>query len=383
MRTNIAFIIGFCSILMSCGKGSEQVPVEQKLRANGHWIVEQNGQVMLDPQPSGLVKWRDGLLTLSDRSAHSSQRLRIRTISKDDALLSGPDFPMILSEELQTSCFAAYISNNPDLEALTVDPDDDQVFYVITEDASYAEDMSKACQQKYLNSGSTDYPKLLVRLKLQINNTALMTHIRPIQFTADMQMGNFPNDGVEALTFGQARTLYLGVEKDSSKKARIFSLHMHDEFWESDEFATVTKFTLKLPIFETGSHPINGMDYYQTPDGREFLLVAARNDETLWVVDLSGKKETLVLAIDFFAEIKIETKYETKDKDSTQGCENYEAMDNASIEGVAIIDDTLWLINDPWKAVYLNNIQCVQNRAHYQMFAPLLFNVPISAQWFD
>ena len=373
MRMYVGVIIGICSLLVGCGKSSESEKVEQNLQVNGHWIMEQNGQVMLDPQTSGLVKWRDGLLTLSDRSAHSSQRLRLRTISKNDALLSGPDFPMILSEELQTSCFAAYITNNPDLEALAVDPDDDKVFYVVTEDASYAEPMSEACQQKYLNTGSTNHPTLLVRLELQANNTVFITHIRPIQFTADMQIGDFPNDGVEALAFGQARTLYLGIEKDTNKQARIFSLQINTEFWQSDDFAVVTKFALKLPAFDSGNHPINGMDYYQTPDGREFLLVAARNDETLWVVDLTGKKETVILPMDFFAEIKT----------NSEGCENYEAMDNSSIEGVAVVGNTLWLVNDPWKAVYLNNVQCKQNRAHYQMFAPLLFSLPIQPKWFD
>jgi hypothetical protein len=376
MRTYLVFIIGICSLLVSCEKSPESaliVQVDQTLQANGHWIMEQDGQVMLNPQTSGLVKWRDGLLTLSDRSAHPSQRLRLRIISTGLMLLSDPDLPMILSDELQTSCFAAYISDNPDLEALAVDPDDDRVFYVITEDASYAEPMSDVCQQKFLNSGSTNYPTLLVRLELQANNVASMTHIRPIQFTAAMQIGDFPNDGVEALAFGQARTLYLGIEKDSNKQARIFSLQMDNEFWQSDEFAVVTKFALKLPIFDSGNHPINGMDYYQTPDGRDFLLVAARNDETLWVVDLSGEKETVILPIDFFAEIQT----------NSEGCENYEAMDNASIEGVAVTDDTLWLINDPWKAMYLNNVQCAQNRAHYQMFAPLLFSLPIQAKWFD
>jgi hypothetical protein len=376
MRTYLVFIIGICSLLVSCEKSPESaliVQVDQTLQANGHWIMEQDGQVMLNPQTSGLVKWRDGLLTLSDRSAHPSQRLRLRTISTGNMLLSGPDLPMILSDDLQTSCFAAYISDNPDLEALAVDPDDDRVFYVITEDASYAEPMSDVCQQKFLNSGSTNYPTLLVRLELQANNVASMTHIRPIQFTAAMQIGDFPNDGVEALAFGQARTLYLGIEKDSNKQARIFSLQMDNEFWQSDEFAVVTKFALKLPIFDSGNHPINGMDYYQTPDGRDFLLVAARNDETLWVVDLSGEKETVILPIDFFAEIQT----------NSEGCENYEAMDNASIEGVAVSDNTLWLINDPWKAMYLDNVQCAQNRAHYQMFAPLLFSLPIQAKWFD
>jgi hypothetical protein len=373
MRVYVFVIIGIYSMLVSCGKFPESLKEQKKLQVNGHWITEQDGQVMLNPQTSGLVKWGDELLTLSDRSADPSQRLRLRIISKGDASLIGPDMPMILSKELQTSCFAAYISDNPDLEALAVDPDNDRVFYVVTEDASYAETMSEFCQQKYVNSGSTHYPTLLVRLELQTNNTALMTHIRPIQFTADMLIGDFPNDGVEALAFGQARTLYLGVEKDINKQARIFSLQMNSEFWQSDEFAVVTTFALKLPVFDSGNHPLNGMDYYQTADGGEYLLVAARNDETLWVVDLSGNKETVILPIDFFAEIKT----------SSEGCENYEAMDNASIEGVAVIDNTLWLINDPWKAVYLNNVQCFQNRPHYQMFAPLLFSLPIQSEWFE
>lgn len=373
MRTHVGFIIGICSVLMSCGQSPDSISKEQALQIKGHWITEKNGQVMLNPQSSGLVKWRAGLLTLSDRSADPSQRLRLRAISKKDALLSGPDFPMVLSEELQTSCFADYITDNPDLEALVVDPDDDKILYLVTEDASYAKPTSEACQQKYLHSGSTDYPRLLVRLELQANNTALMTHIRPIQFTTDMQIGDFPNDGIEALAFGQARTLYLGIEKDNKKQARILSLKMDSKFWQSDEFAAVTSFDLKLPAFDKGNHPINGMDYYQTPDGREFLLAAARNDESLWVVDLSGKKDTVILPIAFFAEIQT----------NSEGCENYEAMDNASIEGMAVIDNTLWLINDPWKAAYLNNVKCAQNRPHYQKFAPLLFSVPIQAQWFD
>lgn len=373
MRAYVGFIIGIVSLLVSCGKSPESTQIEQKLQVNGHWIMEQNGQAMFNPQTSGLVKWRDKLLTLSDRSADSSQRLRLRSIVKEETLLSGPDFPMILSQELQSSCFAAYISDNPDLEALAVDPEDDKIFYVVTEDASDAAPMSEACQKKYQNSGSTNYPTLLVRLALQDNNTALMTHIRPIQYTAEMQIGDFPNDGVEALAFGQGRTLYLGIEKDINKQARVFSLHLDNQFWQTDEFATVSTVAVKLPVFESGNHPINGMDYYQTPDGRDYLIAAARNDEALWIVDLSGKNETVILPIDFFAEIQ----------SNSAGCENYEAMDNTSIEGVAVIDNTLWLINDPWKAVYLNNVKCEQNRQHYQNFASLLFSLPIQPKWFD
>jgi len=368
----VGFIIGIGSLLVSCGQSPESVQVEQKLQVNGHWIMEQNGQAMLNPQTSGLVKWRDKLLTLSDRSADPTQRLRLRSIVRDKSLLNGPDFPMILSEELQTSCFAAYISDNPDLEALAVDPEDDRIFYVVTEDASDAAPMSESCQKKYLNTGSTNYPTLLVRLELQTNNTVLMTHIRPIQYTAEMQIGDFPNDGVEALAFGQGRTLYLGIEKDKNKRARVFSLLMGSDFWQTEEFAVVSEFHLKLPVFESGNHPINGMDFYQTSDGREFLLAAARNDEALWVVDLSGKNDTVILPVEFFAEIQT----------NSAGCENYEVMDNASIEGVAVIDNTLWLVNDPWKAVYLNNVKCEQNRQHYQKFAPLLFSLPIQQEWF-
>jgi hypothetical protein len=371
-----------CITILGCGKNtvttpaaksSTQTSTEGKLRVNGHWITELNGQVMLNPQTSGLVKWRDGLLTLSDRSADPSQRLRIRSIDHQNAKLNGPNWPMVISEQLEKSCFAEYVTNNPDLEALTVDPDDESIFYIVTEDASYAEPMTEECQQKFQGSGSTNYPSLLVRLALQPNDTVLITHIRPIQFSTEMQIGDFPNDGIEALAFGQDRMLYLGIEKDTNKQARILSLSMDETFWQSTDFAAVAEVAAKLPLFESGNHPINGMDFYQTSDGQEYLLVAARNDESLWVVDLSGKKEAIVLPIDFYAEIKT----------NSEGCEDYEKMNNASIEGVAVIGQTLWLINDPWKAVYTKNIKCPQNQANYEKFAPLLFSLPIQADWFN
>ena len=57
-------------------------------------------------------------------------------------------------------------------------------------------------------------------------------------------------------------------------------------------------------------------------------------------------------------------------------------MDNASIEGLAVIGDTLWLVNDPWKVNYMKNLQCEANRARYEGMAPLLFNMPIDDAWF-
>ena len=44
---------------------------------------------------------------------------------------------------------------------------------------------------------------------------------------------------------------------------------------------------------------------------------------------------------------------------------------------------TVWLVNDPWKKHYLDNIQCESNRQHYEQFSPLLFSLPIQAQWFE
>jgi hypothetical protein len=372
MKFLLAAVLGIC-LLTGCDQSTPSEPQNYIQKTYGHWIKEPNGEIMLDPQPSGLTHWRGKLLTLSDRSAHTSQRLRLRTISQESAILSGPDMLMKLSAQAAQSCFADYVGGNPDLEALTVDPDDDSVFYVVTEDASKAAPMSAQCQQKYKQTGSTDYPSLLIRLEMQSDTHVAITHIKPIQFSADMQIGNFPNDGIEALTFGQNRTLYLGIEKDQQKKARLFSLVLDEQFWTNDDFAQVSDVTIKLPIFKKGNHPINGMDYYQTAAGKEFLILAARNDEKLWVADLSGKKAAKIVPMEFYAEII----------DGNGVCKDHEQMDNTSIEGVAVVNDTLWLVNDPWKAVYLNNIRCPQSKRFYQKFAPLLFSVPIKASWFE
>jgi hypothetical protein len=374
MKFLFAVFLGIC-LLTSCEQAPSSPPdlSNHIQKTYGHWIKETNGEIMLDPQPSGLTQWRGKLLTLSDRSAHTSQRLRLRGISQDSATLAGPDMQMMLSPHAKQSCFADYVSGNPDLEALVVDPDDDNVFYTVTEDASKAELPSAECQQKYQQTGSTDYPSLLIRLEIKSDTQVTITHIKPLQFSADMQLGNFPNDGIEGLAFGKNRILYLGVEKDQLKKARVFSLTLDQQFWQNDDFAALTDVALKLPVFLSGNHPINGMDYYQTASGKEFLILAARNDQKLWIADLSGQKEAKIVPLEFYAEII----------NGHGVCQDFEPMDNTSIEGVAVVGDTLWLVNDPWKAVYLNNIRCTQNKGFYQKFAPLLFSVPIQARWFE
>jgi hypothetical protein len=376
-NTFVTFLTGFF-LLCGCNADSNVKPVSSdsvkvtELVVKGRWLTEANGEIMLDPQTSGLISWRGQLLSFSDRSAHPSQRMRIHPIDKGNAKISDLTMVIKLAESVAKGCFASYLSDNPDLEALVKDPDDDNILYLVTEDASSTHLAEGQCQQDFSNTGSTEFPTLLLRLQLQADNSVLMTHARPIQFAAQLEVGNFPNDGIEAMAFGQQRTLYLGLEKDQEGKARIFSLSMGTDFWQQSGFAIAEEPKLKLPQFAQQGHPINGMDYYET-QGRGYLLAAARNDETLWVIDTSGQQETKIIPLTFLAQVKPEN----------ATCGEWDSMDNAAIEGVAVDEQTLWLINDPWKKVYLDNIHCEQNRPHFEKMAPLLFSLPIDPKWFE
>lgn len=371
MKQHGIMLLVALGLLSGCTDNKITTQHDDALLVQGRWVTEQDGQVMRDPQTSGLINWRGHLLTLSDRSAHSSHRLRLRKIEQATGRLQSGDMQMKLSEDLLESCFASYLSGNPDLEALTVDPDDDRVFYVATEDAS-AETLSESCQQQFAHSGSTQYPSLIIRLELQEDNSVTITHVRPIQFSADMHIGNSPNDGLEGLTFGMDRILYMGLEKDNRDQARIFSLKMDAEFWQRSDFAQVSEPKLRLPKFDKGNHPINGMTYYQYK-GAGFLIAAARNDESLWIIDLAARKDTRILPLKFDAPVI----------PGDTLCGEWERMNNSSIEGVAVEGTTLWLINDPWKLVYTKNIQCELNRSKFENMAPLIFSLTIQNEWFD
>ena len=363
-------------LLSSCSPAKVEAPVAKQAAVfpvYGQWITEPDGSVMLDSQPSGLVNWRQQLMILSDRSALEQHRLRLRTIEPNTAQMPDSGIKLRLADEVKANCFAGYVSRNPDLESLVVDPDDDTILYMVTEDATYDDELSAQCRDTFQQTDTSQYPFLLVRIALQDNSSALITHIRPLQFTDEMQVGNTPNDGIEAMAFGKNRTLYLGLERDSHKQARIFSLHMPSHFWQSTDFAVVDDPQLKLPKFDKGNHPINGMDYYQTTEGQDFLIASARNDSKLWLIDLSGSKETRILPLEFYAQLT----------SSTDNCQDWEKMDNASIEGVAVIGQTIWMVNDPWKEAYPKNILCLRNKENYQNFSPLLFSLPIQAHWFE
>ena len=359
-------------VLLGCQAEPTKDPSNHIHKVYGKWLTETNGETILNPQSSGLTVVNGKLVTLSDRSAHPSQRLKLRSINPKTTKLEGPDYPIQLSDAAKQSCFADYVADNPDLEALVVDPSNNKIFYTVTEDASYQSDMPPSCQQRFKDSGATDYPRLLVKMQVTDNKIALVTHIKPLKFTPEMEIGNFPNDGIEGLVFGKNHVLYLGVERDIQKRPRIFSLQLSEQFWANDDFATVSEVNVQLPKFKSGNHPVNGMAYVERKNGSEYLLLAARNDQELWVTDLSGDTPTKIVPLEFYAEIV----------NGTGVCKDFEPMDNSSIEGLAVIDNTLWMINDPWKAVYLNNIRCPQNKLNYRNFASLLFGLTIQDNWF-
>ena len=343
------------------------------LTVQGQWIKEADGSIMADPQTSGLTHVNGMLATLSDASAQTDQQRRIHMLNPTDATLTPKPESMRMAAEVRRSCFANYLKEEPDLEALVVDPQNEQVFYTVTEDATRTGALSVRCQQRFAETGSTDYPTLLVRLYRDDDGTTTMTNVRPLSFPASFEVGDFPNDGIEGMAMTPARLLYLGLEKDKAGQPRIFSVQMDEAFWESQDFIEVTEPELALPHFESGNHPINGLEYYyHEPSQKGFLLAAARNDNELWVISENNMRATARIAMQFAAPVE----------EAADNCSATEVMDNASIEGLAVIDSTLWLINDPWKKNYLKNVQCGANQSRYEAMAPLLFSVPLDEAWF-
>ncbi|WJG09884.1 hypothetical protein [Aliiglaciecola sp. LCG003] len=367
------FPIAFLLVILGLMGCAETPPKNTELHLQGKWLVEANGEVMLDPQTSGLKAWRGKLVSVSDGSAHVSQRKKLHIIDPESASLQAQPLKMIMSDKVEKSCFADYLADAPDLEAIAVDPRDDRVFVLVTEDATRSSGMSQACHLRYKNSGSTDYPTVLIRLELQADNTVLMTDVRPIQFAESFAVGNFPNDGIEGLSFAPDGTLYLALEKDKKSNARIFSIKIDEQFWQTEEFAQVSDPQLEFPSISSGNHPINGMDYFAVEGHKGFLIAGARNDSQLWVIDLEKKIPTKVLPLQFLAPTG----------NDEPNCQKWEVMDNASLEGLAVSGNTIWTINDPWKLHYMDNVQCEANRAKYSKMAPLLFSLSADPAWFE
>ena len=335
----------------------------------GKWILDEKGNVMFDPQTSGLVVLDGQLVTIADASADTTQQLKLHSISPDTATLRASSERFSFSNTVRLSCFYSYLSEQPDLEALAVDPRDTNVIYTVTEDATRTGALSPRCESKYEETGSTDYPTLLVKLTRKDNGSVEMSDVRPLQFPNDFEVGNFPNDGIEGLTMAEDGTLYLALEKDKAGQPRIFTLTVDEDFFSSNDFATVSEPNLQLPSFTSGNHPINGLALYTHSTGASYLFGAARNDNELWVIDVSGSKPTKRIPITF-------------DVAGDQSCEQY-TMDNSSMEGLVTIENTLWIINDPWEKNYLKNATCEAHKTRYEDLAPLLFPLEINSVWFE
>lgn len=344
---------------------------DTRVSAKGRWLREADGQIMQDPQTSGLSVWQGKLVSISDGSARADQQRRLHVIDPASATLMAKKEEMRIGSRVRRSCFSNYLADEPDLEALVADPQDPDIFYTVTEDATRTGALSARCQQRYKETGSTDYPTLLVRIERTSEGDLYMSRVRPLQFGRDMKVGDFPNDGIEGMALGADNTLYLALEKDASGMPRIFSVVMNDGFWETTDFIAVDEPAIRMPQWQSGNHPFNALEYYHhEPHDKGYLLAMARNDDVLWILDPEGKKAPRRVPMRFYAET------------GSQDCDADEVMDNASIEGITVMEGTLWLVNDPWKVNYMKNVQCQSNQNRYEAMAPLLFSTPLKADWF-
>lgn len=381
----VSLIVTFC---LGCTPNTNETdaivesPANNPVPTVGTWIIDLDSGVMIDPQTSGLKYDKGYLYSLSDASAHSSQVKRLHKILPDESQIVNKFGPTQFSDSVKNSCFYDYLNDKPDYEGLAPISGEEGAWIFVTEDASRSAQLSETCQQQFANTGSTLYPTLLVRLQLD-GESIEVTHVRPIQFPISAQVGDSPNDGIEGLTFTRDNRLLLGLERDANKQPRVFEVAIDDKFWQQSDFATVQDSELLLPTFEQGSHPINGMDvFYPNPDSSGYLFAAARNDNELWIVDLAKRKPTKRVRLEFFAPSN--TAPLLGDTNTTQiTCEPTHLMNNASIEGVAVFNDHVWMVNDPWKVNYLKNAVCSRDEYRYQQMAPLLFKVKIDKAWFD
>lgn len=355
---------------------AKQLVSKQAISAQGMWIEEADGSTMLNPQTSGLSYDRGILYTVSDGSAHASQIQYLHQLDIHTGKIIGRLGPITLAPELADSCFVSYLTSKPDYEAIVALPNQTDAWLLVTEDATRAGEYSQRCKLKFANTGSTEHPTLLVKVEL-LQNKLVLSGVRALQFSPSDNIGNFPNDGVEGLAITRDMRILLGIEKDANTHARVFEAQLNDTLFDTvDSFLAVSDSELWLPDMGPGNHPINGMDiYYPNNNSTGFLIAAARNDDQLWIIDLAKKQAPKIIDMLFYSPC-----------DASTSSPNAYLLSNTSIEGVAVHENTLYLINDPWKRVYKDNAReniCPSDTLKYERMSPLLFKIDIPSCFAD
>jgi hypothetical protein len=338
----------------------------------GHFIRDQAGNSLVDPQTSGLTYRHGELISVSDQSAVESQRMKLFRIDPKTATLTAPPLHIGLSDEVRKGCFGDYLANSPDLEALTWDRIDDTTLITVTEDASRAQ-LSPACSKKFAQTNSTSYPTLLLKISVDKTLTnAEITAVRPVQFPAEAKVGNMPNDGIEGLAIDDLQNIYLALEKNLAGKPAIFKARLTPDFWARDNFVKVQDANLTLPPLDDKGHPINGIDFMPSvePGHPGYLIAVARNDDQLWIFDLTNRVPPYVEPMQFYV-----------GTDNSGLCAAADKLVQTALEGIAVMDGRVYLVNDPWKQHYLDNVQCESNAAHFKNMAPLLFSMDVDPRW--
>ncbi|MEH8020597.1 hypothetical protein [Rheinheimera metallidurans] len=341
--------------------------------AAGIWLTDLQGETLTDPQSSGFTWRHNEIIHLGDNSAIEAMRNKLLKVNPQTAQLNAPPIAITVSDQVLNGCFGELFRQYPDFEALTWDRHDDTVLITVTEDSRFVS-LSPECKARYGETNSTDYPTLLVKIETDKALTqAQITAVRPVQFPKAALVGNAPNDGIEGLAFDNSGNLYLALEQNAANAPMIFKTPYNTEFWLHDDYVKVQDSAFVLPVPDDKDHPINDLDYLPSPKANHpgYLVAVARNDDQLWIIDISQQQPPFVMQMSYYAPTG-----------SNSNCPAYEKMVQTAVEGVAVYKDSLYLVNDAWKKHYPDNIQCPANANNFNKFAPLLFRVSVDPIWF-
>lgn len=341
--------------------------------AAGIWLTDLQGDTLTDPQSSGFTWRHNEIIHLGDNSAIEAMRNKLLKVNPQTAQLNAPPITITVSDHVLNGCFGELFRQYPDFEALTWDRQDDTVLVTVTEDSRFVS-LSPECKARYGETNSTDYPTLLVKIETDEALTqAQITAVRPVQFPKAALVGNAPNDGIEGLAFDNSGNLYLALEQNAANAPMIFKTAYNANFWQQDDYVKVQDSAFVLPVPDDKDHPINDLDYLPSPKANHpgYLVAVARNDDQLWIIDISQQQPPFVMQMSYYAPTG-----------SASDCPAYEKMVQTAVEGVAVYQDSLYLVNDAWKKHYPDNIQCAANAANFHKFAPLLFRVTVDPIWF-